>query len=214
MFVPIVNMGSKLDYTVSRTDTVVSSAQQRLMENQDKDRRGNILLLVLLIIVGGLVLHRLNEVVSRAPGPQIGEMAPAMILMSLEGEEVSLEALRGQVVLLDFWATWCPPCIAALPSLNRVHEKYHDRGFTVVGVNQEPGHEPALRAFVAGQDLQFPVVVDNAQVADRYGVYALPTSVLIDAQGRVRAVFRGIVSEQRLNRLIDSVIAEGYQPSI
>jgi thioredoxin-like negative regulator of GroEL len=113
------------------------------------------------------------------------------------------------VVVLDFWATWCPPCVASLPALDRLQKRYAGRGLAVVGVNQEPGSAPRVRAFVEGRELGFPMVLDPGHVARAYGVHSLPTTFVVDAGGVIRASFRGAVSEARLEAAVEAALAAG-----
>ncbi|HUG40617.1 MAG TPA: TlpA disulfide reductase family protein [Longimicrobiales bacterium] len=125
-----------------------------------------------------------------------GEAAPAFVLDRIDGGTLSLAELRGKVVMLNLWATWCPPCRVEMPSMQRVYEEYRDRGFEVVAVavDDQPGlRQPdgtvrgLVSEFVERFGLTFPVVVDPTGATERlYGVEALPTTFLIDRTGRIR----------------------------
>jgi thiol-disulfide isomerase/thioredoxin len=114
--------------------------------------------------------------------------APAFSVSDIDGRVWSLEALRGKVVVLDFWATWCPPCLRLLPDLKRLNAEYKHRGVVVLGVNRDEG-SGELRKAVADLGLDWPQVHDpsrpGAELADLYGVRELPTTVIIDQRGRL-----------------------------
>ncbi len=121
-----------------------------------------------------------------APAAAAGEMAPDFTLPTAQGE-LSLSALRGQVIYLDFWASWCTPCRKSFPWLNAMQTKYAERGFTVLSVNVDA--EAALAArFLAELPAQFPVAYDPAgEVAARYRVMGMPSAYLIDRDGRIHS---------------------------
>lgn len=102
---------------------------------------------------------------------------------------LDLAALRGQVVLLDFWGTWCGPCVAELPNIQELHELYGQRGLTVVAVHDNSTPPQEIREFLEARELTFPVAVDNANgtTQGRYNVNAFPTKILIDREGRIVA---------------------------
>ena len=111
--------------------------------------------------------------------------APDFTLLTLEGRTVTPSALRGQVVFLNFWATWCPPCREEMPSIERLHQGFKDQGLVVLGVDVDEGPGPVAR-FVKDFRLGFPVLLDaGSRVSSRYGVQGLPTTILIDRRGRV-----------------------------
>ena len=114
--------------------------------------------------------------------------APDFTLPDVDGEEHALSDLRGRVVMLNFWATWCPPCRREMPSMERLYTKYKDRGLTVVAVNQWED-EDIVFEFTGRLSLPptFPVLLDReSRVSEQYGVKGLPTTYLLDKEGRIR----------------------------
>jgi len=117
--------------------------------------------------------------------------APDFTLKSLQGGNLRLNEYRGQVVLLNFWASWCGPCRQEMPLLDRIHQRYQDAGFAVVSVNVE-GDELPARALAEETGVTFPVLIDtNQKVSELYDLEAMPSSVLIDRDGVVRYIHRG-----------------------
>ncbi|MDP2004595.1 MAG: TlpA disulfide reductase family protein [Rubrivivax sp.] len=117
--------------------------------------------------------------------------APDFTLKSSEGRNLRLQEQRGQVVLVNFWASWCGPCRQEMPHLNRLYDKYRGSGFTLLGVNVDD--DPRLAAQVAARmGLKFPVLLDTDKaVVKRYDLGSMPGTVLIDRDGRVRFLHRG-----------------------
>jgi peroxiredoxin len=120
--------------------------------------------------------------------------APRVQVKSVTGERLDLERLpeRGPVVL-DFWATWCKPCLASLPELEALHRRYGARGLTVIGVSVDgPRNFPKVRPFAQRLGLTFPIVLDeDGSLQQRFQVRAVPTSVLIAPDGRIVRVTPG-----------------------
>ena len=112
--------------------------------------------------------------------------APAFSLASRDGKQVSLADLKGQVVMINFWASWCGPCRQELPALDQIYAKYKPMGFTLVAINVESEKADAER-FLEKTPASFPILFDpDNKVSGNYGVSAMPTTVLVDRQGRVR----------------------------
>ncbi len=122
---------------------------------------------------------------------KLQESAPDFTLKSLEGPNLRLEEYRGQVVLINFWASWCGPCRQEMPILDRLHQRYEDTGFAVLGVNVEGEVAPAKK-IVDKTNVTFPVLIDEGQsVSELYELEAMPSTVVVDRDGVVRYVHRG-----------------------
>ena len=119
------------------------------------------------------------------------ESAPDFTLKSASGENLKLSEFRGDVVLLNFWASWCGPCRQEMPLLSELHEQYRDLGFTVIGVNVEEDTRKA-RKLLEDAPVSFPVLFDTESVVSReYDVVAMPSTVLVDRNGRLRYLHKG-----------------------
>ncbi|HEX7157338.1 MAG TPA: TlpA disulfide reductase family protein [Burkholderiaceae bacterium] len=120
-----------------------------------------------------------------------GGAAPDFTLRAVAGPNVRLQEQRGQVVMLNFWATWCAPCRQEMPRLDRLYERYRAAGFTLLGVNVDD--DPQTAAGVASKlGVRFPVLLDTEKKVSRlYDLKTMPSTVLIDRDGRVRYVHRG-----------------------
>ncbi|HEX9140299.1 MAG TPA: TlpA disulfide reductase family protein [Steroidobacteraceae bacterium] len=122
-----------------------------------------------------------------APGAQ----APAFALGSQSGKPVDLSHLKGQVVLINFWATWCGPCRKEMPVLDQLYSKYKPLGFTLLGVNVEPDPSNAT-GFLKSTPVTFPILFDtDSKVSKLYEVAGMPSTVIVDRKGNVRYIHRG-----------------------
>jgi cytochrome c biogenesis protein CcmG, thiol:disulfide interchange protein DsbE len=135
--------------------------------------------------------------------------APVASLPALgSGDEGSLDDYRGQVVVLNFWASWCPPCVDELPLLERTQRRIEDRGATVLGVNYKDLPEDAL-GFVRRFDLSFPSLRDrDGEYAERFAAAAFPETFAIDRRGRIAATRRGPVDRAWLDATLPPLLAE------
>jgi peroxiredoxin len=123
--------------------------------------------------------------------PAIGAAVPDFALKSDSGRNVRLSELRGQVVLINFWASWCNPCRQELPLLNKIYAQYRAAGFTLLAVNVDDNRKDA-EAMLKRLGLRFPTLFDgNKNVAKLYGVDTMPATLVIDRDGRVRYLHRG-----------------------
>jgi peroxiredoxin len=120
-----------------------------------------------------------------------GSPAPDFTLAAREGGKVSLADLKGQVVMINFWATWCGPCRQEMPLFAQLQSKYEPLGFTLLAVNVEPDSAAAV-TWLKGMPITFPILFDtDSAVAGRFGVEGMPSTVFVDRNGQVRYVHRG-----------------------
>ena len=136
------------------------------------------------------------------------DKAPDFTLARVDGQpgNVTLADLRGRVVLLDFWATWCPPCLAMLPTLHDLYREWQPRGAEFIGIDSDG---PAIsgddvRAFLARRPFPYPVVIDDKEVGGLYGVYSIPHIVVIGRDGSIARVFVGGVSRSQLDAALNA----------
>lgn len=139
---------------------------------------------------------------------EVNFAAPALDLTLLDGSPVSLADLRGQVVLVNLWATWCPPCRQEMPTLQAFYDKYKDDGFVLIGINQEEPRE-VVEPFVAEFGLTFPVWLDLEYLAEQeFNTSNLPSSYVIDRSGIVRLMWIGGISKTNLEKFVPKIILE------
>lgn len=135
--------------------------------------------------------------------------APDFNLPAPDGKRVELSKLLEKgPVLLDFWATWCKPCIKAMPKLNEIHEKYKDKGLTVIGVNEDgPRGRNRIRPFLNGKNITFQIAIDSdGSVMKRMQVRALPTTILIAPDGEIILRQAGLSDPQPLIDAIELLL--------
>jgi thiol-disulfide isomerase/thioredoxin len=136
--------------------------------------------------------------------PAIGEKAPDFQLLNSDGTAVKLSDLRGKVVWLNFWATWCVPCKQELPDIQKLYDEKHDDGLEVLEINYQEGRADALAYFEA-RDLTLPLLLDSGSVFDQYKLQGLPDSFFIDRDGNLSSTYIGLLSEDKMRqRLADA----------
>jgi peroxiredoxin len=158
-------------------------------------------------IVAAVMLVAVADSAARAAEPA---PAPDFTLPAMDGSELRLSELKGQVVMVNFWATWCGPCRQEMPLLQQLQAKYEPLGFTLVGINVEPDSAGA-RAWLRNSPVTFPILFDRQnQVAERFGVQGMPSSVFIDRAGKVRHVHRGYQpgDESKYADMVRSLVKE------
>jgi thiol-disulfide isomerase/thioredoxin len=164
------------------------------------------------LALGVLTLPRfLTDSSAVAPDPSDGRPASAgckaegpanltLTLKDMNDAEYKLSDLKGKVVLVNFWASWCAPCLAEIPEFIKVREEYHDRGFEILGISTDD--TPAqLRDFARKYKTNYPLVQVTAEVEEAYGpVFGLPTSILVARDGSVCKRHFGPLSKEQLER--------------
>jgi len=132
---------------------------------------------------------------------------PAMQLTTLDGGDIQIGPSAGRVQIINFWATWCAPCLQEIPDLNELHQELGPQGFEVIGVAKKQGPE-TVRPFVSKHDIQYPIVPDSlGKVGEELGpVYVLPTSLVVNADGQVIYQVSGIFPTAQLADTLRSMV--------
>jgi cytochrome c biogenesis protein CcmG, thiol:disulfide interchange protein DsbE len=127
------------------------------------------------------------------PAPRQGFLAPDFSLQDLKGETITLSDLRGRPLLINLWASWCPPCKAEMPDMQSVYEAYQEQGFLILAINATfQDSASATASFVDEYGLTFPILMDTTgEVSRQYQMRALPTSFFVDREGFIREVVVG-----------------------
>lgn len=140
--------------------------------------------------------------------------APSFELTTLSGIPVSNEQLRGKVVLVNFWATWCPPCRLEMPGFQSVYDRRKGQGFVVLGISTDASGSDHVRRYLEEHNITYPVAMASGGVAQRFGgVNVLPSSFLIDRNGRIRHEVRGIFVSTALEPAVNRLLAEPVESS-
>jgi peroxiredoxin len=133
--------------------------------------------------------------------------APNFALKDANGKLVHLADYQGKVVLLDFWATWCGPCVIEIPWFTEFQRKYKDRGFEVLGVSMDDDGWKAINPFVAMKKVNYRVLLGDDKTGDLYGgLEALPTTFVIDRSGRIASVHIGLASKKDFEDAIENLL--------
>ena len=129
------------------------------------------------------------------------QAAPAWSLTDLAGKPVTSESLKGKVVIVDFWATWCGPCRAAIPHLVDLHKSYKDKGFEVVGVSLDQQGPGVVQSFVTQHDIPYTIAMGNQKiVSDFGGVRGIPTAFIISQDGKIYRKIVGLVPREQYEK--------------
>ena len=133
--------------------------------------------------------------------------APNWDLKDLSGKSVKLSDFKGKVVVLDFWATWCPPCRAEIPNFVDLEAKYKDKGLAIVGISLDQGGPGVVASFVKAQKINYPIVMGDDNVSHLYGdIQAIPTTFIIDPKGNIVGSHQGFteksVFEDEIKKLL------------
>ena len=177
-----------------------------------KTRRKTLLGLTLLLLTSTAIAQQHAE-----PDPSSGtpdtliapadrKPAPNFTLTDLDGEVISLAKLRGKVVLLDFWATWCGGCKLELPWYVDFDHKYRGQGLAVVGVSMDDGGPQLVRTFATQKGLSYPIVLGNETLSDKFHMESMPLTLLIDKQGRIAVFHAGVVQRDTFEQHIQNLL--------
>jgi len=141
--------------------------------------------------------------------PPAAPSAPAWTLKDLDGKTVSLADFKGKVVVLDFWATWCPPCRAEIPHFIELQNELKDKGVTIVGVSLDSTGPADVAQFAKTNGMNYPIVMGDEKTATAYGAdQGIPTTVVIDGKGNIVATHLGLTDKDTFESDIKKALAE------
>lgn len=141
------------------------------------------------------------------PALPILKKAPSWTLKDVDGREVKSTDFKGKVVVIDFWATWCPPCRKEIPDYIAMQKKYADRGLVILGISLDEITPAEVKAFGEKLKMNYPILVGDADTADAFGgIEGLPTAFVIDREGNVRHVKVGLANAEAYEKLIASLL--------
>lgn len=166
----------------------------------------NVVTVAVLIWAAPRLLPHVGALVGVRSGASI---APAFDVQTLDGAPMSADSLRGRVVLVNFWATWCVPCRVEMPLLQRMWERHREQGFVVLGLSVDRGGADAVRAFVSGRGITYPIAIVDRQVEQAFGgVRGYPTSFLLDRTGKIRHAVIGPLAPASLEPAVRRLLEE------
>jgi cytochrome c biogenesis protein CcmG/thiol:disulfide interchange protein DsbE len=147
------------------------------------------------------------------PGPG-AKPAPSFTLQDLKGNQISLSDFKGKVVVLDFWATWCPPCVKEIPHFIELYEQYKDQGFAMVGISVDREGVSVVKSFAQKYRINYPILMTDGQVDKTYGgIPGIPTTFVIDSAGNIRQKYVGYRDKAVFEADIKALLAEAKPPS-
>jgi thiol-disulfide isomerase/thioredoxin len=159
---------------------------------------------VIALLLTGVALL-LSSVQSAAADSR--KAAPDWQLNDVDGKPVKLSDFKGKVIILDFWATWCPPCRAEIPGFVAIQKKYADKGFTMIGVSLDQQGPSVVKSFMHSFGMNYPVVMGTPKVVLDYGgITAIPTTFVIDRQGNVVTVYEGLTDQATFESVIGPLL--------
>ncbi len=135
-----------------------------------------------------------------------GAVASDFTLQDLSGRNVKLSDYKGKVVLLDFWATWCPPCRASVPAIEKIHKAYKGKGLVVLAVSLDEGGWDSVKSFITEYGITYTVLKGTEDVAANYMVRSIPMLLILDKEGRISKRYLGFGNEEDLENDIKSIL--------
>lgn len=142
-----------------------------------------------------------------------GQKAPDFTLENLKGEKVSLTSLKGKVVIIDFWATWCPPCRKEIPHFNELYAAYKSKGVEILGVSLDRDAKKTLQEFLKSTQVNYPILIGNNSIAETYQQYVnanerggIPFTFILDKKGEIAEVFVGYREKADFEKVITKLL--------
>ncbi len=183
---------------------------------------GSIIVIMLIIGIIGYISGKISNPAGSSSNslssknnvaPEENEFAPNFTLKTINNKSVSLSDYKGKVVFINFWATWCPACKIELPSIEKLSERFKNKPFVVIAVNVDESYPENVKKFAQRMNLTFPVLIDNGDVSKAYRINSIPTTFIINKNGKIAAIVAGARSWDKQSYIdaFDKLIAEPYK---
>ena len=156
------------------------------------------------VVVACVIILALAAACTRDKGAS--SEAPDFTLQDVSGRSVKLSAQKGKVVLIEFWATWCPPCRESIPWLNKLQKEYADKGLVILAVSVDEGSWDDVKKFVVDHKITYPVLKGTEDVTEKYMVRLIPSLYVVDKQGITRKQHMGGGNEEELEQAIKALL--------
>lgn len=192
---------------------MVSMAVKRI-KVIDMKARSYIVPISMLILSIGIIFIASCAQDKQAEEPDVYQNAPGETTYEnlVDGKSISLDDMKGHVLVINYWATWCPACRGEVPGLMELHEKYKDRRFAVIGVSVDKAGESVVRDFIKEYGISYPVIMNTKQFQKKYEeaidrpIRAIPTSLVMDRTGRIVSVHVGFIAKDALEQEIQPLL--------
>jgi len=170
----------------------------------------NFLKSVILVLLSSLVVAALFFPAPAEAALKAGQPAPGFKVITTSGQSVTLDNYRGHVLVIDFFATWCPPCRQSIPHLVEMNRKYGKQGLHILGLSADEDGERIVKAFAAEYRINYPLALADDAVTVAFGIRSVPVMFLIDKKGKIVEIYRGFSDEmgRSMEQLIKRLLAE------
>jgi peroxiredoxin len=174
----------------------------KVVEMKIKLKNKFCLILILMVLAGGC-----KE--SKTEPANKTKSAPNFTLTDLDGKNISLADFKGKVVILDFWATWCPPCIKEIPDFVELYEQYKDKGFAMIGISLDQAGIDVVKEFAQRYKINYSIAMNDGNVHKAYGeITSIPTTFVIDSKGNIRKEYIGFTKKSVFEEDIKTLLQE------
>ncbi|MGM0437314.1 MAG: TlpA family protein disulfide reductase [Bacillota bacterium] len=161
-----------------------------------------VLSLIFIFLLGSFTLVNFQQTSAAEIGTEVGKKAPNFTLKNMDNQEVTLRELEGQKVFINFWASWCPPCKAEMPDIQKLYENYGE-DIKIIAVNLEE-EKTKIENYLENENLDFTILLDkNKKVANQYLIRAIPTSYFLDENGIIIEKNLGVLSYDKMKEILN-----------
>lgn len=149
----------------------------------------------------------LASLAAMASASVVGQPAPALTFKDLSGQEISLAALKGKVVVVDFWATWCGPCLQEIPGYIEMQKKYGKDGLVIIGISLDKKNPAEVKKFVEARGMNYPVAIGDFDTVEAFGGFqVIPTTFLIGRDGKIRHEKSGAMAHEAYEAILKQAL--------